>query len=224
MKPRTFPGMLSVSLLIAVLLAPVAVGSPTAPRAQANLPVSLSFNPDPVTAGSQTQIQISISGGSGPYYIWFNGSIPGCTPPQQPIQQNTSSNSYSCNPTSPGTYPVSLGVADSAGNHGSAGGTLTVQSSGGSGGTGGSGTGGNGTGGIDLSFLNNLLPIIMVTGFLFLGSTVAIAVSAVALAILVPRRLKQIRKALEGQPMKAPKTEAPATPPPPKEQPPNTEL
>lgn len=221
MKPRTIPGLLSVSLLIAILLAPFAVGSPTAPRAQANLPVTLNFNPDPVNVGSQTQIQISISGGSGPYYIWFNGSIPGCTPPHQPIQQNMSSNSYPCNPTSPGTYPVSLGVADSAGNHGSAGGSLSVQSSGGSGG---SGTGGNGTGGIDLSFLNNLLPIVMITGFLFLGSTVAIAVSAVALAILVPRRLKQIRKALEGQPMKAPKTEAPVTPPPPKDQPPSTEL
>lgn len=225
MKPRTFLGMLSVPLLIALAVAPSAFAAPSGPQSAATLPVSLNFSPNPVTVNSQTQIQISISGGSAPYYIWFNASIPGCTPPQQPIQQNTSQSSYPCNPTSPGNYPVSLGVADSAGNHGSAGATLNVQSSGGTGGTG--GTGGNGTGGFDLSFLNNLLPIIMITGILFLGSTVAIAASAVALAILVPRRLKQIRKALEGQPMKAPKpskTETTEVPPPPKETPPNEEL
>lgn len=215
-------GTLSASLLIILAIAQPVLAAAGGPQATATLPVTLNFAPNPVSVGSQTQIQISISGGSSPYYVWFNGSIPGCSPPTQPIQQNQSTASYQCNPTSTGNFNVQLGVADSAGNHGTASATLNVQSSGGGGG---SGTGGNNTGGIDLSFLQNLLPVVMITGFLFLGSVVAIAASAVALAVLVPRRLKQIRKALEGQPMKAPKAETATTPPPPQaEQPPKDEL
>ncbi len=218
MKPAKFLGTLSIAFAIALMVVPSALASSTGPQPAANLNVSLGFSPNPVTQGSQTQIQISIANGVAPYFFWFNGSIPGCNPPTQPIQQNSSTGSYPCNPTASGSFFANLDVADSAGNHGTTSATLTVQSSGGTG-----GTGGNNTGGIDLSFLNNLLPIVMITGALFLGSTVAIAVSAVALAILVPRRLKQIRLALEGQPMKKPKASKTETPPPPSpsnEQPP----
>lgn len=203
--------MACVSLLMVMVLAPSALASSVPVRVAAPLNVVLNFSPNPVNVGSPTQIQISVSGGSPPYFLWFNGTIPGCSPSQQPIQQNSSSASFQCNPTSSGSFNAHLDVADNAGDHGSASSTLSVQSSGGSGGSG-SGTGNN-TGGIDLSFLQNLLPVVMITGILFLGSTVAIAVSAVALAILVPRRLKQLRKAIEGQPIG--KAVAPATPPPP---------
>lgn len=208
--------MACVSFLMIVVLVPPAMASPGPVRVAATLGVTLNFSPNPVNVGSQTQIQISVSSGSPPYFLWLNGTIPGCSPPGQPIQQNQSSASYQCNPSSPGSFNVHLDVADNFGDHGSTSATLTVQSSG----TGGSGSGtGNTTGGIDLSFLQNLLPVVMITGILFLGSTVAIAVSAVALAILVPRRLKQLRKAIEGQPIRT--TDAPPTPPPPpKDQPP----
>ncbi len=223
MAPRTTLAMTCISLLLAIVLAPAALAASVPPQPAATLGVNLNFSPNPVSVGSQTQIQISISGGSIPYYLWFNASIPGCSPSSQPIQMNQSSSSFPCNPTSSGSFPAHVDVSDNAGDHGSASATLSVQSSGGN--TGGTGGTGNNTGGIDLSFLNNLLPIVMITGILFLGSTVAIAVSAVALAVLVPRRLKQIRKALEGQPLKQPKAETPTTPPPPpKDQPPGDEL
>lgn len=223
MKIRTPIVMACISLVLALAIAPAALASSNPPQPAAPLSVSLSFSPNPVTVGSQTQIQVSVSGGSPPFYLWFNSSVPGCSPPQQPFQQTQYSSSYGCNATSPGSFPAHLDVADNAGDHGSASATLNVQSGGGN--TGGTSGTGNNTGGIDLSFLQNLLPVVMITGILFLGSTVAIAVSAVALAILVPKRLKQIRKALEGQPLKQSKNEAPATtPPPPKEQPPGNDL
>jgi hypothetical protein len=120
------------------------------------------------------------------------------------------SGTFSCTPTVTGNFDIHVDVQDSGGNSGST--QVTLSVTGGSSGGSGSGTGNN-TGGIDLSFLQNLLPVVMITGILFLGSTVAIAVSAVALAILVPKRLKQLRKAIEGQSIG--KVAAPATPPPP---------
>jgi hypothetical protein len=209
----------TLSLLMTVVLVPSVLASSVPVRVAAPLGVNLNFTPNPVSQGSQTQIQISVSGGSPPYFLWFNASIPGCNPPHQPIQENTSSASFPCNPTSSGSFPAHLDVSDNLGDHGSAGATLTVQSSGG-GGSGGSGSGtGNNTGGIDLSFLQNLLPVVMITGFVFLGSTVAIAVSAVALAILVPKRLKQLRKAIEAQSLRLPESAGPKSETP-KDQPP----
>ncbi|HYM39755.1 MAG TPA: hypothetical protein VEY12_06400 [Thermoplasmata archaeon] len=219
MIPRKPFVVACISLLLALVIAPLATASTRSVQPAALLNVSLSFSPNPVNVGSQTQIQVSVtSGGSPPYYLWFNGTIPGCSPSSQPTQITGNSASFPCNPSSTGNFPAHLDVADNAGDHGSTSATLNVQSGGGSG-----GTGSNGTGGIDLSFLNNLLPIVEVTGFVFLGSTVAIAASAVALAILVPRRLKQIRKALEGEPLtklEAKETKVETS----KEQPPANEL
>jgi len=220
MTPRKSFAMACISVFLMILVAPAAAATSAPVQPAATLFVTLNYSPNPVNVGSQTQIQISVSGGSPPFFLWFNGTIPGCSPSQQPIQQNQSTSSYPCNPSSPGSFNAHLDVADNAGDHGSATATLTVQSGGG--GTGGTGSSNN-TGGIDLSFLQNLLPIVMVTGALFLGSTVAIAVSAVALAILVPRRLKQLRKAIEGQPIKKAEASTPP-PPPPKDQPPGSEL
>ncbi len=208
MAPRKPFVMACIALMLALVVAPGVLASSALPVPAAPLGVNLNFSPNPVNVGSQTQIQISVSGGSSPYFLWFNTSIPGCNPSSQPIQMNQSSSSFPCNPTSPGNFPAHLDVADNQGDHGSASASLTVQSTGGSGGT---GSTGNNTGGIDLSFLNNLLPVLMITGILFLASTVAIAVSAVALAILVPRRLKQIRNALEAKPS----ADMPTTTPPP---------
>lgn len=219
MKLRTFLGMLSVPLLIALAVAPSVLASPTPVQPAAPLTVSISYSPNSVTVNSPTTMTYSIGGGTGPYTIWQNNTPSGCNPPSVPLTTSNPTGSNSCTPTVTGNFNVHVDVQDSLGNRGSASTYLTVNSAGG-GGSGGT----NNTGGIDLSFLNNLLPIVMITGILFLGSTVAIAASAVALAVLVPRRLKQIRKALEGQPMKAPKAETSSTPPPPKEQPPSEEL
>ncbi len=217
--------IVGLPLLLALVTVTPALASPVPVQPAAPLTVNISYSPSTVTVNSPTLMTYSISGGTGPYTIWQNNTPSGCNPPSVPLTTPDASGSNTCYPTSTGNFNVHVDVQDSLGNRGSASAYLTVNS-GSSGGTG--GTGGNGTGGIDLSFLQNLLPVVMITGILFLGSVVAIAVSAVALAILVPKRLKQIRKALEGEPMKAPKAgkgEAPAVPPPPpKEQPPTGEL
>ncbi len=211
---RLVPVALLLGLCVfAFAVVPPALAAPRDVQGLASLGVNLSFAPNPVSVNSQTQIQVSISGGSPPYFLWFNASIPGCPPPSQPFQQTTSANTYPCNPSSTGTFNAHLDVADTAGDHGSASATLNVQSGGsGSGGSGGSNSG-NGSGGFNLSGLQDLLGPLMIAGFVFLGATVAIAASAVALAVLVPRRLKQIRKVLEGEPLKKPKAKAEAVEP-----------
>ena len=214
---------LSLSLVLALVIVQPVLASPIPVRASATLGVSLSYSPNPVQENTQTTGSYSISGGTSPFTIWQNNTPAGCNPQSNPMTTSSPSGTFTCTPTVAGTFYVHVDVQDSAGNSGSTPVTLTVNG-GSSGGTNGGSSTGN-TSGIDLSFLQNLLPVVMITGILFLGAVVAIAVSAVALAILVPRRLKQIRKALEGQPMKTPKAESPATPPPPlKEQPPGGEL
>ncbi len=211
MTPKTPVATLLSVLLFAIVTVQPALAAPSPIRAQAALGVSLSFSPNPVSVGAQTQIQVSISGGAPPFFLWFNSSIPGCGPPQQPFQQNLSSSSYPCSPTGAGTFNAHVDVADNAGDHGSASATLTVQSNGGGGG---GSSSGNGTGGFNLSALQDLLPILMIVAIVFLASLVAIAASVVAMAILIPRRLKQLRKAIQGEPLKKPKAEEPKAEPP----------
>ncbi len=227
MSPTKRSMILGLMILLALATVAPARAAPALNQPAAPLNVSISYSPSTVAVNTPTTLSYSITGGTGPYTIWQNNTPSGCNPPSIPLTTPDASGSNSCTPTVTGNFNVHVDVQDSLGDRGSASTYLSVTSSGGSGGSG-SGTGGNGTTGLDLSFLQNLLPVIMITGILFLGSVVAIAVSAVALAILVPRRLKQIRKALEGEPMKTPKaskSETPAVPPPPpKEQPPSEEL
>ncbi len=204
LTPRIRPALLCALLSLALLAIPSVLAAPVPPLTAGTLGVSLSFTPNPVSVGTQTQIQVSISGGVAPYQIWFNATIPGCTPPK-PLQQNQSTNTYRCTPTQSGTFSAYLDAADSAGNHGSTSASLTVQGGGNTGGTG----SGNGTGGFSLSSLQDLLPIVMIVTFVLLASVLAIAASLVALAILVPRRLKQLRKAIQGEPLKKVKAEEP---------------
>ena len=210
--------VLSVSLLLALVIAPSVFADPNAVRTAGSLNVSLSYSPNPVQQYASTTGSYSIVGGTPPFTIWQNNTPAGCQPQSNPMTTSNPSGTFSCTPNVSGTFNVHVDVQDSAGDTGSTQVTLTVNS-GNSGGS--SSSGGNSTGGIDLSFLQNLLPVVMITGVLFLGSVVAIAVSAVALAVLVPRRLKQIRKALEAQTSRPAHAESPTSPPPPpKEQPP----
>ena len=215
MTPRKALVALSSALLLVLVIAPPAWGSPGSPAPSATLPVNLSFSPNPVNVNTPTTGNYAISGGTPPYTIWENNTPPGCGPQSNPMITSNPTGTFTCTPTATGNFPIHVDVQDSAGNSGSTQTSLSVTS-GGSG-----GIGGNNTGGIDLSFLQNALPILLATGILFVGATVAIAASSVALAILVPRRLKQIRKALEAQ--TTPGHESPATPPPPKDQPPSGE-
>ena len=218
MTPRKILVATSISLLLALVIAQPALAVPTPVQASATFNVTLSFTPSNLQVNSQTTGSYSISSPNAPYTISMTGAPPGCGPQTNPFTTSNASGTWTCRPTATGNFNVQVNVQDNAGNSGFAQTTITVNSN-----TGGGGSGSNNTGGIDLSFLQNLLPVVMITGILFLGSTVAIAVSAVALAILVPRRLKQIRNVLEGQPIK--KTEAAETKvEKPKDQPPGDDL
>ena len=202
MELKTPLAVLLVGALLAFVVVQPASAAPIPIRAAAVLGVNLSFAPNPVSVGSQTQIQVSISGGSPPYYLWLNTSIPNCNPPSQPIQQSSATGNYPCDPTSTGNFNAHVDVADNAGDHGSASATLNVQS-GGSG-----GTSGNGTNPFNLSGLGDIFGVILIVVVISVACLVATAAAAIVLAVLVPRRLKQIRLAIEGQPMKKPKASA----------------
>ncbi len=213
---------LSISLLLALVIAQPVFGSPNPVHTSATLGVSLSFSPNPVDQNTQTTGSYSITGGTGPYTIWENNTPAGCYPQSNPFTTPNPSGTFNCKPTVTGNFNIHVDVQDSAGNSGSTQVTLTVNSGGS--GSGGSGSGsGNNSGGFNLSGLSDLLGVFMIVGFVFLGSMIAIAAAAVALAILVPRRLKQLRKAIEGQPMT--KIPGPATPlAPPNDEPPKIDL
>ena len=121
------------------------------------LTVSLMFSPNPVNVNSQVSGTLTINGGSGPYSVWINGTMPsGCQPSSQPMTVTSSPYSFQCTPTQSGQFNPSVDAVDGAGDHGSAGASLTVQSNG-------SGNGGNGTGGggVSISFLP--IAIVMLT-------------------------------------------------------------
>ncbi len=197
-------GMALAILVIALVIAQPGLASPTPVQPAAPLTVNLSYSPSTVPVNGLATGSYSIGGGTPPFTIWMNNTPPGCNPQSLPFTTSNPSGTFDCYPTGTGNFNVHVDVQDSVGNRGFASAPLSVTSGGGS------GSGTNQTGGIDLSFLNNLLPVVMVTGIVFLASTVAIAASAVALAVLVPKRLKQIRKAIEGQ---GPKSAEPASPP-----------
>src|SRR2546428_9986022 len=101
-------------------------------RAEAVLSVGLTFSPNPVSVDTQMQGTITISGGTTPYSVWINGTMPnGCQPQAQPMQISASPYNFQCTPTQTGQFNPSLDAADNVGDHGSTSGSLTVQSSGG---------------------------------------------------------------------------------------------
>ena len=123
-------------------------------RAEAFLSVGLTFSPNPVSVDTQMQGTITISGGTTPYSVWINGTMPnGCQPQAQPMQISASPYNFQCTPTQTGQFNPSVDAADNAGDHGSTSVSLTVQSTGG-------GNGGNNTGGGAVSV--SLLPIAVV--------------------------------------------------------------
>src|SRR5256886_10925314 len=90
--------------------------------------VSLSFSPNPVPAGTQTQISLSFpNGGSSPFTVWVNGSAPGCAPPTQPFTTPNYTNNFPCTPSSSGSYNVHIDAIDSSGYKTSTSNTLTVS-------------------------------------------------------------------------------------------------
>src|SRR2546426_12180138 len=180
---------------------------------QGTFTVSLSFSPNPVSAGTQTQIHLDFTNtGSTPFTVWVNGSAPGCGPQTQPFTTPNYTNSFSCTPTSSGTYNVHIDAIDSSGYKASASNTLTVNTGGGgcTSNCGGSGSGsGNGSGSGGLHPPPVPFSTLFLFSMIFLGAIIALAAGVIAMALLVSRRLPQLTEA-----MKPPEKALPESKPP----------
>jgi len=174
--------------------------------------VSLSFSPNPVPAGTQTQISLSFtSGGSSPFTVWVNGSAPGCAPPTQPFTTPNYTNNFPCTPSSSGSYNVHVDAIDSSGYKTSTSNTLTVST--GNGGCtsncGGSGSG-NGSGSGGFAIPDSLVATMFMFVMIFFAGLFALAGGVIAMAVLISRRLRQLTEAMK-PPEQAPPESKPPT-------------
>jgi hypothetical protein len=176
---------------------------PTSPAAGLTLSAgtlqitSWSFSPNPVSAGTQTQGMVSLSGGTPPYFLWFNNTPPGCGPPTNPQTSSSPSFQFQCSPSSSGSYNnIHLDALDSAAppNKASQSTSLTVNSNSGNG----NGSGGNGKGGSNSSSIlpSGLLTILTYFVLIFMATMVIIAAGVLAIAVSVSRRLRQLNETL----------------------------
>jgi uncharacterized membrane protein YgcG len=168
---------------------------------------SFAFSPAQTPADNEIQGMVSLSGGKALFYLWFNGTAPGCGPSSNPVTLSGPSMQFNCTPSSPGSYSVHLDAVDSASPPDKASQTapLTVTNSnngngnGGSSGTNGSNggngsTGGGSNGGFQIP--STLITMLMLFGIVFLASIVALAAGMIAVAVLVSRRLRQLTETM----------------------------
>ncbi|HKV90693.1 MAG TPA: hypothetical protein VJQ43_05810 [Thermoplasmata archaeon] len=194
----------AVFLLVTVVLAFPMAGpaiprpaTPPAAIAQSGtlLIQSFSYSPSPVSAGTSTQGMIQVSGGTPPYFVWLNNTPPGCAPPSTPLTMSGVSTSFSCNPSTPGSYTIHLDLLDSGAPVAKASQSTSLTVNGNNHNTNGSGNkngGGNGS-----SILpSGLLTVVTLLAVVFLGALVAVAVGVIALAAIVSRRLRQLNETL----------------------------
>ncbi len=218
---RTFRrgGVFVVAVLLILLATLVAVSgsaprlpSPSSGLGLATTPVSItqfSLSPSTVTQNTQVSGMVSLSGGTPPYFLWFNNTPPGCSPQSNPVNSPSATYSFQCNPTSTGSYNIHLDVTDSSVpvSKASSGASLNVQSSGNGNGNGNGNNSNSGNNSLSSLFPSSFLEIGIILVLVFMGTMVAIAAGVVAIAVLVPRRLRQLNETLAktGLPPKEPK-------------------
>src|SRR5437879_436970 len=161
--------------------------------------VSLSFAPNPVPAGTQTQISLSFtSGGSSPFTVWVNGSAPGRAPPTQPFPTPTDTHHFPCTPSSSGSYNVHVDAIDSSGYKTATSNTLTVST--GNGGCtsncGGSGSG-NGSGSVGFAIPDSLVATMYMFVMIFFAGLLARAGGVIGLEVLISRRIRKRTEDME---------------------------
>ena len=213
------------SVLAAVLIVLLVVGSAfgilgvsvaparaptTRLAAEGAFTVSLSFAPNPVPAGTQTQISLSFTNGGSPTFtVWVNGSAPGCAPPTQPFTTPNYTNNFPCTPSSSGSYNVHLDAIDSSGYKASTSDTLTVSTGGGgcTSNCGGSGSG-NSTGGFAIP--DSLVATMFMFVMIFFAGLFALAGGVIAMAVLISRRLRQLTEAMKPPEQAPPESKPPS--------------
>jgi hypothetical protein len=213
-------GAFAIAATLLILLAALAAFSAGAARVSApwselelaSGPVTItqfSFQPSSVNPGTQVTGTVGLSGGTTPYYLWFNNTPPGCTPMMNPETSSSTSVTFQCNPSSTGSYTVHLDVVDSStpATKASQTATLNVESGSNGNGNGNGNNSNNGNNSLSSLIPSSFLTIGLILVVVFMGAIVAIAAGVVALAVLVPRRLRQLNENLAkaGLPPKEPK-------------------
>ncbi|MCI4318784.1 MAG: hypothetical protein L3K23_01455 [Thermoplasmata archaeon] len=200
-------GALALTALLTLFIAgPIGgiVASPVVGRALA-MPAatqvsitSFSFQPSSVSANSQTSGSVALSGGMAPYFLWFNNTPSNCAPTSNPVMISSQQYPFNCQPSSTGSFNIHLDVADSSSpaGHTSASTTLTVTSNSGNG-NGNGNNGGSGNGSSGFSFPSGLFQVALLLSIAFIGSMVALAAGMIATAVILSRRLRQLKEALE---------------------------
>ncbi|MCI4363999.1 MAG: hypothetical protein L3K13_06855 [Thermoplasmata archaeon] len=218
---RTLGALLALSLLLLAspLALPFASSHPgpvnAGPLRVAATPVhvdAFSFMPGSLSVGTPTTASVSLSGGSQPFYLWFNNTPSGCSAPSSPETVSAPSFQYSCNPSSSGTYPVHLDVLDSSSprSHATLNANLSVSSNSGSNNNGSGNNGGNSKGNGSLSLPSGLQQLALIFGAVFLIAMLLIAAGTIATAVVLSRRLRQINETL-AKSSPAPKDAKPPT-------------
>lgn len=143
---------------------------------------NFNIQPQTVTVGNSVSFNVQVTGGDPPYSYSWSGLPNGCNSEDQ--------SSWSCNPSSSGSFQVNVQVSDSGANQTQTSGSLNVQNSGNSG----SGSNGNGSGG-NLSnlfsglggFLEVALLGALVSFFLLVALTAGVLIIAIVLARRLPK-------------------------------------
>ncbi|HZY71062.1 MAG TPA: hypothetical protein VFF67_08830 [Thermoplasmata archaeon] len=160
---------------------------------------SFTFSPNPISVNSQASVSIQLSGGNAPFYAWMNGTPPGCVQPSIPYVTSSSNPTFTCNPSSTGSYNIHLDVLDSstpAASHAQASTRLTVNSNGGNNGNGSGGNNnGNGSKG-GFSLPTGLIGLATIFLVVFLAAFVALAAGVIATAVAVSRGLKRLNRTM----------------------------
>jgi hypothetical protein len=161
--------------------------------------VSFGFQPSSVDVGSSTTVGVTLSGGTSPYLLWFNSSVPGCEPPNSPVTSSSTQYQFSCQPSESGSFSVNLDVVDSSTPAFRASNVADLNVASNNNGNNNNNNNGNGNGsgsGGGLTLPTGLESLVLVIGLVFLGTMIAIAAGTIATAAVVSRRLRQINETL----------------------------
>lgn len=152
------------------------------------LGASLTVSPSQVQEGQSIQVQTTANGGTVPYTYAYSGLPSGCTGPSMA--------SFSCAPSSTGTFSIQVTVTDTNGNHTQSNSvSVDVTSSSNNGNGNGSGNGKNGGNNSSnplsslFSGFSGLLPLLLLFGVVGFVTWILLLVGVWIIAITLVRRL-----------------------------------
>ncbi|MCI4336552.1 MAG: zinc ribbon domain-containing protein [Thermoplasmata archaeon] len=162
-------------------------GGPATSAIPASNPVSasLSISPSQVQKGQSISVTTTASGGTPPYTSYSYTGLPGgCSGQNQA--------SFSCNPSSTGSFSVQVTVTDMHGNQSTPGNTVSVDITSSSNGNGnGNGGGNNSSGGLSSLFsgFSGILSLLLIFGIVGFITWILLLVGVWIIAITLVRRL-----------------------------------